>query len=162
MSEYDGLRCPHCCGKLPGYVRRDAELTRIREETIHDVRVLSLENQKLALENAAMETAAQLGDAENRIAVAMNYLTDETRDRITRIRLAQLALEHKYEPCGRLLVGLGSDVADPICWREPGHEGICVPACDYCDGSGATAEGDEGRFTHWATCIRCNGTGLRP
>jgi hypothetical protein len=25
-SSYQGLRCPHCAGKLPGYVSRDAEL----------------------------------------------------------------------------------------------------------------------------------------
>jgi hypothetical protein len=45
MSNYDGLRCPHCAGKLPGYVSRDAELARIREETQKDAEVVRLSNQ---------------------------------------------------------------------------------------------------------------------
>jgi hypothetical protein len=44
-SSYQGLRCPHCAGKLPGYVSRDAELARIRELTMRDAEVVRLQNQ---------------------------------------------------------------------------------------------------------------------
>lgn len=77
MSKYKGLRCPHCCGKLPGYISRDAELARIREATIRDAEVFALQNQ---------------------INTAAAYLADEGRARGERIRLAELALEDKREP----------------------------------------------------------------
>lgn len=59
MPEYDGLRCPHCCGKLPGYVSRNAELARIREATIRDARVLSLEAETERWKANARHNAGQ-------------------------------------------------------------------------------------------------------
>ena len=32
-----------------------------------------------------------------------------------------------WEPCGRVLVGQGSDTWDPICLRTAGHRGVCSP-----------------------------------
>lgn len=80
----------------PGFCTLGEEVKEL-EESLHaaDEAADRLREQVTALENAGMETASRLGEAEQRIAVAMNYLTDETRDRITRIRLAQLALEDK-------------------------------------------------------------------
>lgn len=69
--------------------RAEAEVERLRVEIgeAEDAYMLCIE-----LKDEARFEVEQL---RQRIVVAMNYLTDETRDRITRIRLAQLALEDK-------------------------------------------------------------------
>lgn len=76
-ASHNGPRCPHCSGKLPGFVSRDAELRRIREETQKDAEVARLSNQLTgAVSRARVDAALVAWDAfraDNNLDAAVGF-----------------------------------------------------------------------------------------
>lgn len=80
-----------------------------------------------------------------------------TEDEAMRSSKTAGRLEASEHYCGRLLVGLGDDTYDLVCVRDRGHEGVCRPACDLCDGEGEVRH--HGGDSTWIKCPDCCGAG---